>query len=82
MSDEVSRDGGGRDSRFTVRAVIAVVLVIVLVALIIDNHRSVRVGWVVGDTRLPLALLLALAAVAGALIGWLLMHRPGRDHDD
>jgi uncharacterized integral membrane protein len=62
----------------TAHAVLGVILLVVLVALVADNRSNVRVGWVSGHGELPLAVVLAIAAVAGSVIGWLLLHRPGR----
>ena len=68
-----------RNSRArTARAVLGVILLVILVALVADNRSNVRVGWVIGDGEMPLAVVLTIAALAGAAIGWLLLHRPGR----
>ncbi len=66
------------DAGRTLRGVLAGLLLAVVVALAIDNRREVRVGWVFGDTDAPLWVVLLLTAFAGALIGWLLTHRPHR----
>ena len=60
--------------RFTLVAAIVAVLVLVGV----DNREDVRVGYVVGDAEAPIWIVLALAAVGGVLIGWLVKHRPHR----
>jgi uncharacterized integral membrane protein len=64
-----------RDTRDVVRIVAAVVLVIVLLALVIDNTRKVKIGYVVGDARMPLVVLVLLSAALGALVSWLLTRR-------
>jgi uncharacterized integral membrane protein len=64
-----------RDTRDIVRIVAAVVLVIILLALIIDNTRKVKIGYVVGDARMPLVVLVLLSAALGALVSWLLTRR-------
>jgi hypothetical protein len=38
----------------------------------------VRVGWVVGDGDASLWIIVLVAAVIGAMIGWLVTHRPHR----
>ena len=66
------------DAGRTARAVIAGVIIAALAALSIDNRREVRVGWVFGDGDYQLWLVLVIAAAAGAVIGWLVTHRPHR----
>ena len=61
------------------RLVLGLVLLAAVVAFAVDNRDDVRVGWVVGDSQAPLALVMLLTAVAGAVIGWLLLHRPHHD---
>ena len=60
------------------RIVVVVLLLAVLAAVALDNRQNVRVGWVIGDGDTPLALVVGLAAVAGAIIGWLVLHWPRR----
>ncbi|MEP6625843.1 MAG: hypothetical protein ABJC79_15445, partial [Acidimicrobiia bacterium] len=55
----------------TIRIVLGLVIVAAIVALAVDNQDKTRVGWVVGDTHAPLALVLAATAAAGAIVGWL-----------
>lgn len=62
-----------------VRLVVVVLLLAGLVALALDNRQNVRVGWVIGDHDTPLALVVGVAAVAGAIVGWLLLHWPRHD---
>jgi uncharacterized integral membrane protein len=63
------------ENRDVVRIVAAVVLVIVLLALVIDNTRKVKIGYVFGDARLPLVVLVLISAALGALVSWLLTRR-------
>lgn len=76
---EPDRDDGGRELRVSARMVAVVVLLAVLVALAVDNRHSVRVGYLVGDRRLPLVwvivLLLAAGALLDALVGRFLRRR-------
>jgi uncharacterized integral membrane protein len=56
---------------------------LILAALVVfgvDNRRTVKVSWIVGNGTAPLVAVLAAAAVAGALIGWLYFHRPRHSH--
>ncbi len=62
----------------TIRGVFAGVILAALVALVVDNRHDVRLGWVFGDGDAPLWLVVTLSAIAGALIGWLISHRPHR----
>jgi uncharacterized integral membrane protein len=68
----------GRSAAGTARLVVGAVLLIALIAVIVDNHKSVRVGYVVGDAEAPLFVVLVVAALAGAVIGWLFLHRRHR----
>ena len=62
------------------RIAVAIVLLALIAALAIDNRDDTRIGYVFGDVNAPLFVLLIVAAVIGAIIGWLLLHRP--HHDD
>ena len=61
-----SRDS--RDSRSTAKLVGIVALIVVLAAFVIDNHQSVKVGFVVHDFEVPLIFVLIITAIVGALI--------------
>jgi uncharacterized integral membrane protein len=63
------------------RIIVAGVVIIVIAAIAIDNSDDTRIGYVFGDTSAPLFAVLIATAVVGALIGWLLLHRPHRHHD-
>jgi uncharacterized integral membrane protein len=60
------------------RIAVAIVLVVIIAAVVIDNRDDTRIGYVVGDVRAPLYVLLVITALLGALIGWLVLHRPHR----
>lgn len=81
QQDRQDRDGRRRSAGETLRLVLGLVLLAALVAFVVDNSSDVRVGWVVGDAEAPLAFVLLITAVAGAGVGWLLMHRPRRHRD-
>ncbi len=67
-----------RDNREIVRIVGLVLAVVVLLALLVDNGQSVRIGYVFGDVRAPLIAVLAITAVLGAAVDRLLLWRTGR----
>jgi uncharacterized integral membrane protein len=56
--------------------VVAVLVAAVVLAVALDNTRSTRIGYVFGDFRAPLIVVLLIAAVLGAAVEWLLLHRP------
>jgi uncharacterized integral membrane protein len=60
------------------RGLLAGLLIALILALAIDNRRDVRVHWLIGDGDAPGAVVLLIAAIAGAVVGWLLTHRPHR----
>ena len=71
------RDSAERRSPAQIaRIAVGVVLLAVGIAVIVDNRRDTRIGYVFGDVEAPLIVVLLLTAVVGALIGWLLLHRP------
>jgi uncharacterized integral membrane protein len=63
------------EERHTARIVIGIVVVIVLVALIVDNTRDVKIGYVFGDASMPAFVLVLLAAVLGGIVGQLVGWR-------
>ncbi|HEY1738364.1 MAG TPA: lipopolysaccharide assembly protein LapA domain-containing protein [Acidimicrobiia bacterium] len=73
-------DNGGGGVGHSARLVIGTLLLAALVVFGLDNRKTVKVSWIVSSGKAPLALVLAAAAVAGALIGWLYLHRPHRSH--
>ena len=69
---------GRRDTSDTIRLVVIVILLVVLAALVLDNTDDVEIGYIFGDSEMPLVVALLAAAVLGALIGWL-FRRARRD---
>jgi uncharacterized integral membrane protein len=63
------------------RIIVAGILILVIAAVAIDNSDDTRIGYVFGDADAPLFVVLIVTAVVGALIGWLLLHRPHRHQD-
>lgn len=60
----------------------AVALVLVLVAFVVDNRHTVRVGFIVTDRRVPLIFVLVITAVLGAVVDRLLRWRHHRKPPD
>ncbi|HEY5097290.1 MAG TPA: LapA family protein [Acidimicrobiales bacterium] len=57
-----------RDTREVARLVAAGVGLILLVAFVLDNSQTVKVGFVVFSTKLSLIWVLLIAAVLGAVV--------------
>jgi uncharacterized integral membrane protein len=72
------RDRGSRSVAHDARLVVATLILAAIVAFSIANRRSTKVSWIVGDGTAPLAVVLAIAAVAGAMVGGLYLHRAQR----
>lgn len=69
---ESRRDRAGRAARHSgvwAAVISAVVLVILIVALIVENTRTVKVGWIVGHSHVSLVYLVLFSAVLGWLLG-------------
>ena len=58
--------GHKRETREIVRIVVAGLAVILLIAFVLDNSQTVKVGFVFFNTRLSLIWVLLIAAVLGA----------------
>jgi uncharacterized integral membrane protein len=65
-----------QDAGRAIRWFISGVLLAALVALAVDNRHEVRVGWVIDQGDAPGWIVLVVAAAVGAIIGWLMAHRP------
>jgi len=57
-----------RETRDIVRIVVAVVGLILLIAFVLDNSRTVRVGFVFFNANVSLIWVLLIAAFLGALV--------------
>jgi uncharacterized integral membrane protein len=81
-----SRPGRTRQAGRTIGRSLAVGLLIfvtvVLVLFVVFNGQTVRISLVFGDVDAPLVVALLIAAVLGALVGWLssLVVRTRRRH--
>jgi uncharacterized integral membrane protein len=70
-----------RSGAHGLRVVVAVIILVVLVALVVDNKDDTSVGYVFGDVETPLFVVIIAAAVIGALLGWVVSHWPRRHRD-
>ena len=62
-----------RETRDIVRIVVAVVALVLLIAFVLDNSQTVKVGFVFFSTRISLIWVLLIAAVLGALVDRLII---------
>jgi len=79
MADDVAEHAGAvhrRDFALLLRWLFVAALVVVIVAVAMDNRDDVRVGYAIGDANAPIGIVLVIAAVVGMIIGWLIRHRP------
>ena len=79
MADDVAEHAGAvhrRDFALILRWLFIAAIVVVIVAVAMDNRDKVRVGYAVGDAEAPIGIVMVVAAVAGIIIGWLIRHRP------
>ena len=79
MADDVAEHTGAvhrRDFALLIRWLFIAAIVVALVLVAMDNTDPVSVGWVVGDAKGPIWIVMLAAAAAGVVIGWLVRHRP------
>jgi uncharacterized integral membrane protein len=62
-----------RETREIVRIAVAAVALILLIAFVLDNSQTVKVGFVFFSTRISLIWVLLIAAVLGALVDRLII---------
>lgn len=65
-----------RDVGRLLRLLVAAAIVLGLVIMAMDNRDNVRLGYPGGHRSAALWTVVAGAAIAGVLIGWLIKHRP------
>jgi uncharacterized integral membrane protein len=82
-NDEAPADASKprRSAVGSARLVLGLIILAAVIAVVFDNRQSTRVGYVFGDVRAPLVVALLISAVAGALVGWLILHRPRHQAD-
>ena len=82
--DEVDRNSGAvhrRDLARMIRLAVVLALVVVFVAVALDNRADVRVGYAIGEALAPGWLVILLSAIGGLVIGWLLRLRSRGSRD-
>ena len=70
MADETR----GRDRGDTARIIVAVVIAAAVVAFVVDNIDSVKVGFVFTDKKIPLIFVLVATALIGAILDRLVQY--------
>jgi uncharacterized integral membrane protein len=60
-----------QDRRALTRLIVGAILVIVVLAFVVDNTRSVKVGFVVGDHETRLIYVLIVTLAIGIVLGWI-----------
>jgi uncharacterized integral membrane protein len=65
--------GKRRETREIVRIAVAVVGLVLLIAFVLDNSKTVKVGFVFFSSRISLIWVLLIAAVLGALVDRLII---------
>jgi len=79
--DEYTARVHRRDAWRLIRFVAIAAVVVVVVAIAVDNRDDVRLGYVFGETSAPLWLVLVAAVAVGVVLGWLVRLRRRHDTD-
>jgi uncharacterized integral membrane protein len=58
-----------RRSALSLQAILTIVVLVVIVALLLANTRTVEVSWVFGSSRQPLVWIVLVTAILGWLLG-------------
>jgi uncharacterized integral membrane protein len=74
VNDKLERQGSGRG-----RLIIAIIVLVILVAFVIANTRSVKVSFLFTDRRPPLIFVLVVTAIIGALLDRLWIRSRRKD---
>jgi uncharacterized integral membrane protein len=77
VNDKLERQGSGRG-----RLIIAIIVLVILVAFVIANTRSVKVSFLFTDRRPPLIFVLVVTAIIGALLDRLWIRSRRKDDKD
>jgi uncharacterized integral membrane protein len=77
VNDKLERQGSGRG-----RLVIAIIVLVILVAFVIANTRSVKVSFLFTDRHPPLIFVLVVTAIIGALLDRLWIRIRRKDDKD
>jgi uncharacterized integral membrane protein len=60
---------GESRSALSLQAILTIVVLVVIIALLLANTRTVEVSWVFGSTRQPLVWIVLVTAILGWLLG-------------
>ncbi|MEO7397788.1 MAG: LapA family protein [Ilumatobacteraceae bacterium] len=77
-----STAAGARGVGHIIRLLVIAAMIAALVLVALDNTDDVRIGYVFGEAMAPIWIVLIGAALAGIIIGWLVVHRPRRSRRD
>jgi uncharacterized integral membrane protein len=58
-----------RRSALSLQAILTIVVLVVIIALLLANTRTVEVSWVFGSSRQPLVWIVLVTAILGWLLG-------------
>jgi lipopolysaccharide assembly protein A len=73
MSD---RDVQGNEERgVTPKMVVSAVLLVAVVAFVLDNTDKVQIGYVFGESDIPLIIVLLVVLVVGMFVGYVAGRR-------
>jgi|tagenome__1003787_1003787.scaffolds.fasta_scaffold19907772_2 uncharacterized integral membrane protein len=70
----------GRDTGEIARLVGALLIIGVMIAFVVDNVDSVKVGFIVTDKKIPLIFVLIGTALIGAILDRLVQYARRRRH--
>jgi uncharacterized integral membrane protein len=59
-----------RSRRETARDLSVLAVVVVAVVFAVVNIDSVKVDWIVGSSKAPLIIVIAISVIAGFVLGW------------
>jgi lipopolysaccharide assembly protein A len=73
MSD---RDVQGNEERgVTPKMVVSAVLLVAVIAFVLDNTDKVQIGYVFGESDIPLIIVLLVVLVVGMFVGYVAGRR-------
>lgn len=75
MADDETRHERSIRARQTIRIVVWVLVLAAVVVIAAVNTQDVDLDWVFGDTTMPLWVVIALSALAGAVVGYVARWR-------
>jgi uncharacterized integral membrane protein len=69
------RARGARDRKAGPKTIAAAVLAALVTLFAVLNSQTVRVHFIVTTTRVPMIVVIAVCAVIGVVVGWLIARR-------